>query len=161
MLNKFLIFGAMAIGFILGLALKNNEVVKLKTQQADAIVQASKELNDFKTASELQLAALKKQNYAQLAKLETQVTDLSASRDSYISELHKFTTSNHKTSTNPTTGTAGPSKSDQATFDMFIQLLDGHTRELSEVGAYAEKLRAAGLLCEAQYDVYANKSPQH
>lgn len=36
--------------------------------------------------------------------------------------------------------------------DLFLNLLDRHTRELVEVGEYADKLKAAGLMCEQSHD---------
>ncbi len=49
----------------------------------------------------------------------------------------------------------GASEQDSSALDLFSELLSGHTRELVEVGAYADALRAAGVTCERVVDALA------
>lgn len=60
--------------------------------------------------------------------------------------------SSRQASSNPETSRSGESVKDSSAFDLLIGMLTRHTRELVEVGEYADRLRIAGETCERSYE---------
>ena len=116
-----------------------------------ATTAAAVAVNEYTNAVNTQLSVIRKSNYETTQKLQAQLTSTTAARNAYIKRLRKSAaSSNSSQATN--TGSSSTRESDQASFDLFLNLLDRHTRELVEVGEYADKLKAAGLMCEQSHD---------
>jgi hypothetical protein len=53
---------------------------------------------------------------------------------------------------NPNTPGGGSGESGPDALDLLVDVLNRHSRELVEVGGYADRLRIAGAACERAYD---------
>lgn len=92
-----------------------------------------------------------------IANIQQEAASASAEQLAYIERLRKLANSSRSgTGTNTSVASERTSEQDQETFDMFIQLLDWHSRTLAEVGAYADTLEAVGLSCEAHADAISH-----
>lgn len=149
-MHKIYVTLTLIAGFILALGLQqhridglNLEISELKATLAKNSAEAAQAVID----KQVEIAAIKDQFYEQAQELQDQLDVVSNTRDSLIERLQSYNSAT-RTAKATENSKRGPSEQDQATFDLFIQLLDRHTRELAEVGEYADKLRFAGLMCE-------------
>ena len=157
-MTKYIIILGLVIGFLLGLGAQQVRISNLKASHAKTLQGTAEKtaatavaVNEYTNAVNTQLSVIRKSNYETTQKLQAQLTSTTAARNAYIKRLRKSaTSSNSNQATN--TGSSSTRESDQASFDLFLNLLDRHTRELVEVGEYADKLKAAGLMCEQSHD---------
>ena len=157
-MTKYIIILGLVIGFLLGLGAQQVRISNLKASHAKTLqglaektAAAALAVNEYTNAVNTQLSTIRKSNYETTQKLQAQLTSTTAARNAYIKRLRKSaTSSNSSQATAP--GSSSTRESDQASFDLFLNLLDRHTRELVEVGEYADKLKAAGLMCEQSHD---------
>lgn len=154
-MNKLFLTAALILGFLLGLGFQHSQIAALKLANyktlkdiAEKQATANAALVAYQSQVNKDQQKLKEENY-DLRKKNKEFSD--AADDAYASWLQSLdsASADYKSST---TKPGGPSKQDQATFDLFVKLLGGHTKELVQVGKYAEELKAAGLLCERSYD---------
>lgn len=150
-MHKIYIAVTLAIGFLLGLGLQQHTVQNLEHQILEfklADARAREIILREREADALFIDTLRSSLAQEQENHQAVLAELTDDRDRLIKRLQY--TARTQTCSNQTTKTSerGPSKSDQATFDLFIDMLDRHTRELKEVGEYADKLRSAGLRCE-------------
>lgn len=158
-MTKYLYLATLIIGFVLGIGFSEIKISKLKADQAlvlkdlaEKTAAAERTLNEYNTAIQNQFNSIRKANYEHTQAIQTQNASALAARDAYIKRLRNLYANSKNTGFSTSARSSGPSKSDQATFDMFTQMLDRHTTELVEVGKYADELRAAGLMCEQMSD---------
>ena len=157
-MTKYIIILGLVIGFLLGLGAQQVRISNLKASHAKTLqglaektAAAALAVNEYTNAVNTQLSVIRKSNYETTQKLQAQLTSTAAARNAYIKRLRKSATSSNSSQATDT-GSSSTRESDQASFDLFLNLLDRHTRELVEVGEYADKLKAAGLMCEQSHD---------
>lgn len=158
-MHKIYITLTLVAGFVLALGFQHNKIANLeltistlKTEIATANANAALE----RTAKEVEIQQIKDSTYDQIQELQEQLVVTSDGRDALIERLRNIPATSSCNSTKTTTSPKrSQSKQDQAAFDMFIGMLDRHTKELEEIGGYADKLRLAGLMCERISDKWA------
>lgn len=158
-MHKIYITLTLVAGFILALGFQHNKIANLeltiatlKTEIATANANAALE----RTAKEVEIQQIKDSTYDQVQELQEQLVVISDGRDALIERLRNVPKTTHSCTTQTAASSErGPSKQDQTTFDLFIGMLDRHTKELEEIGGYADKLRIAGLACESISDKWA------
>jgi len=157
--HKIYITLTLALGFILALGFQYNKILALeltiatmKSDLATAKANAAQE----QINKEIEIQIIKDTSYDQIQKLQEQLVDTSNSRDALVKRLRNIPSTAHCPATQTTEAAErSQSKQDQTTFDLFVGMLDRHTRELEEIGGYADKLRLAGLMCENIGDKWA------
>ena len=153
---------ALVIGLLVGGGIQQLRISSLKTEHATTLKNIAEQTSKayeaviaYKDSVSTQLTTIRADNAKQVQILNEQLKTTTAARDSYVVRLRKLsTTQPTSTSTIPTTRSTSENKSNRATLDLFIDMLDRHTRELTEVGEYADRLREAGLMCEKSYDAH-------
>ena len=161
-MSKIFLTAALIIGFLLGMGLQHARIASLKASHAKTLqaiaektAAANKAVTTYIQQVQQDAAKVRQQTYERNQQIQVEFEELTASRDSYAEWVRKLSTNQSAKSNNSSSATrpTRPSKQDQATLDLFAQLLDRHTKELAEVGKYAEELRSAGLGCERKYDI--------
>lgn len=160
MLNKYVLVAAIGVGAVLGAGFQQTRIANLKASHAkvlknlaestkatyEAVIKADK----LRTQ---QLAIIRKDNHAEVQKLQDELSKTASVRDAYIDRVRKLSKRINSSPTTSNSRSGGPSKSDQATFDLFTKLLSRDSEALAAVGDYADRLRQAGLMCERVADV--------
>ncbi len=154
-MHKIYIAVTLAIGFLLGLGLQQHTVQNLEHQILEfklAEARAEEIILREREADALYIQTLREAYIQEQEQMESLLASVSDDRARLIDRMQQLKRA--QTCTNQTTEVTDRSESErnQATFDLFIQLFDRHTRELEEVGRYADELRAYGLRCEQYID---------
>lgn len=151
-MHKIYITLTLALGFILAIGFQYNKIANLEltiTAMKTEIATANANAALAQLNKEAEIQTIKDASYDQIQELQEQLVDTSNSRDALLKRLRNLSTTAHHNSTQAAEAAKrSQSKQDQATFDLFVGMLDRHTRELEEIGGYADKLRLAGLMCE-------------
>ena len=152
---KHILIAVLALGIVLGAGFQETRVQSLKAEHAQVLrdlaiktAKAQQAVLVYEREVNTAFTAIRNQTHETLTALQNQLKDSESARTALLSRLRKL-------SATPATSEAGQHKSsvkDSATFDLFVELLDRHSRELQEVGEYADRLRAAGLSCERSFD---------
>lgn len=152
----------LAIGFALGLGLQHARIASLKASHAKTMrdiaektAAANKAVTAYIQQVQQDAAKVRQQTYERNQQIQAEFADLNNSLATYSEWVRRLSTNQPAKPSNSSSATrpSRPSEQDQATLDLFAQLLDRHTKELAEVGKYAEELRSAGLGCERKYDI--------
>lgn len=158
-MHKIYITLTIALGFILAIGFQYNKISALEltiaTMKSD-LAKANADAALAQLNKEAEIQTIKDASYDQIQELQEQLVDTSNSRDALLKRLRNISSTAHCPATQAAeTAKRSQSKQDQATFDLFVGMLDRHTRELEEIGGYADKLRLAGLMCENIGDKWA------
>lgn len=150
-MHKIYIAVTLVIGFLLGLGLQQHTVQNLERQILEfklAEARAKEIILREREADGLFIDVLRTAAEQERQEHEDRLVAAIDKRERLIEQL-RYTARAQTCPVETTKVTErGPSKSNQDAFDLFIHLLDRHTRELERVGEYADELRSAGLKCE-------------
>lgn len=147
---KIIIPVTLIIGILIGIGAQQFRIDSLNERIASNKAAAYAQLVELQTTSQEFQTKLRNDYQASIERLEDALVGANDVQADLIDRMHNLATP--ADDTDGTSGQHGPSKQDQATLDLFIRLLDRHTKELITVGRYAEELKARGLHCENRYD---------
>lgn len=161
-MSKIFLTAALIIGFLLGMGLQHARIASLKASHAKTMLDIAEKTAAANTAVTAYIqqvqqdaAKVRQQTYERNQQIQAEFADLNNSLATYSEWVRRLSTNQPAKPSNSSSATrpSRPSEQDQATLDLFAQLLDRHTKELAEVGKYAEELKSAGLGCERKYDI--------
>lgn len=161
-MNKLILTAALILGFILGAGFQHSRIASQQAKHQAVLRELAQKTADtykavinYTAVTDTELSNLRKVAYEDRIKVSDDYNDTVDSYGNWLRTLQDTAVPTSFSSA-PSTGSRGPSKQDQATFDLFIELLAGHSKELVEIGKYAEELKGAGLMCEKSYDIFGN-----
>lgn len=154
-MHKIYITLTLVAGLLLGLGLQQHKIQGLEHEILEfklAEARAKEIIIREREADALYIQTLREAHVQEQEQLESLLASVSDDRTRLIDRMQQLKRT--QTCTNQATEVTDRSESErnQATFDLFIQLFDRHTRELEEVGRYADELRTHGLRCEQYID---------
>ena len=159
--------GVTVAGFALGIGFQQARIANLtaehekyKREMVEKTAASYEALITYQTAVDAHLTKLRNTHNDTVRQIQVNYNTAESGRLDLIERLRKLSNStagaNKQTETD---GKRGPSEYDSATFDLLFRLFDRHSKELVEVGEYADKLKAAGLTCEGNIDSWSGQSP--
>ena len=153
---KLVLAGVLAV--LLGLSCIEN--ARLKTRHAEYVAEAEKAAHEAEEAARFQERqwADKVNEVAQDAEAEKNAlaVDLAASRDAADRLRLAASSAVNRACPRPASTSAGKGQSGPDALDLFVEVLDRHSKELVAVGNYADQLRIAGIACERAYGSVSN-----
>lgn len=159
--SKYLSWGMLIVGFILGAGFQQVRIAELKAEHsktladiAEKTTAAYKELKKYQDQVDSQLTGLRNENHKHMQELSDMSKAAATARTNWMRQLASLKSTNNQQANQ--IRSLSESISDQATFDMFIELLDRNSRAVLELAEYADRLKAAGLMCEKISDVYSD-----
>lgn len=162
MINKWLLLAILVIGFALGAGMQQVRYANLQAEHYQYVAEVSKAtaksaqaLADYQVAVQDQLTFHRNKHNEQMAQIQAELSYSESGRAVLLERLRNYARSRTATKQADETGGRSTSKQDHETFDLFINMLDRHSRELQEVGEYADKLYSVGLLCEQMSDSWS------
>lgn len=160
-MGKYLYLLALALGFALGMGLTQHQVADQKAAHAKTLQDIAEKTTAAKDAqltyykvAQSEITKLSEENDAYKKQIKADAESAKLARDEWLLKLSKL--SKRPTSSGGETKPRSESIKDQATFDLFTELLSRDSEALLTVGSYAEELKAAGLKCEGEADVWSN-----
>ena len=167
-MSKYLLIAVLALGIVLGAGFQETRIQSLKAEHAQVLrdlaiktAEAQQALLVYEREVNTAFTTIRNQTHETLTVLQNQLKDSESARTALLSRLRKLSATPSNSATTSKVGQHKSSVKDSATFNLFVELLDRHSRELQEVGEYADRLRAAGLSCERSFDAIPTyKSPQ-
>ena len=167
-MSKYLLIAVLALGVVLGAGFQETRIQSLKAEHAEVLrdladktAKAQQAVLVYEREVNTAFTTIRNQTHETLTALQNQLKDSESARTALLSRLRKLSATPSNSAATSKVGQHKSSVKDSATFDLFVELLDRHSRELQEVGEYADKLRAAGLSCERSFDAIPTyKSPQ-
>ena len=158
-MSKYIIIAVLALGIVLGAGFQETRIQSLKAEHAQVLrdlavktAEAQQALLVYEREVNTAFTAIRNQTHETLTVLQNQLKDSESARTALLSRLRKLSATPSNSAATSKVGQHKSSVKDSATFDLFVELLDRHSRELQEVGEYADRLRAAGLSCERSFD---------
>ena len=158
-MSKYILIAVLALGIVLGAGFQETRIQSLKAEHAqvlkdlaDKTAKAQQALLVYEREVNTAFTTIRNQTHETLTALQNQLKDSESARTALLSRLRKLSATPSNSATTSKVGQHKSSVKDSATFDLFVELLDRHSRELQEVGEYADRLRAAGLSCERSFD---------
>ena len=158
-MSKYLLIAVLALGIVLGAGFQETRIQSLKAEHAQVLrdlaiktAEAQQALLVYEREVNTAFTTIRNQTHETLTALQNQLKDSESARTALLSRLRKLSATPSNSATTTKVGQHKSSVKDSATFNLFVELLDRHSRELQEVGEYADRLRAAGLGCERSFD---------
>lgn len=149
MFTKLLLIGAVGVGFALGAGFQQVRIESLKAANSKTLQQIAETNSTALIKLRDQAVAAREQHQQQLEEINETLDITRDQRDSYLKRL-RITAANTTSANCSRPSSKG--NSCEETLNLYTNLLERHTRELQEVGEYADELRVAGQLCEGQVD---------
>ena len=159
-MSKYLIIFLLVLGVVLGAGFQQHQISQLRADHLGVLRDLAVKTADAKQALLVYerevhktISTIRNETNEEVAQLQTKLETSESARGILLKRLRTANTQSTKSAgTDSAVGQLKQSVENQATFDLFAELLDRHTRELQEVGSYAEQLKIAGLACEKSYD---------
>ena len=167
-MSKYILIAVLALGVVLGAGFQETRIQSLKAEHAQVLrdlaiktAEAQQAVLVYEREVNTAFTTIRNQTHETLTVLQNQLKDSESARTALLSRLRKLSATPSNSAATSKVGQHKSGVKDSATFDLFVELLDRHSRELQEVGEYADRLRAAGLSCERSFDAIPTyKSPQ-
>lgn len=162
LLRNWRLWGLLALVALLGLQTMRVSDAKADAAEARAALSSDRAryAEDAKTATETQRKIeadrqaeserIRNEAREKIATAEGDARRAADAADGLRREVARLLAARRAVGSNPGPG-AGSAPAGDA-LDLFADMLDRHSRELVEVGGYADRARLAGLACEASYD---------
>lgn len=162
LINKWLLLGMLAAGFTLGAGMQQVRYANLQATHYKYVADVSKatantatKVAEYQVAVQNQLTYHRNKHNEAVAQIQAELSDSESARAVLLDRLQNIARSRTAVKQTNEVGGRSTSKQNQETFDLFINLLDRHSRELQEVGEYADRLYAVGFLCEQVSDSWS------
>ena len=158
-MSKYILIAVLALGIVLGAGFQETRIQSLKAEHAQVLrdlaiktAEAQQALLVYEREVNTAFTTIRNQTHETLTVLQNQLKDSESARTALLSRLRKLSATPSNSAATSQVGQHKSSIENQTTFNLFVELLDRHSRELQEVGEYADRLRAAGLSCERSFD---------